>query len=189
MQLHSYLMLAHCSIQTILAIAISRCFATDSGWQVNIARDWGECIGVVSLDLHKQSFDHWTTACSLLSRWSTRQCTVINNYCFANYLVGRRQIVSVEGVFITIFMELTAQKGKGNRGKTSDCARTWDLCSIAEFQPSEPRRPVEILCPPSLLCTGYRCTAIQRHLRRRWACYHHIAHSTSLEAQVLSVAG
>ena len=43
-------------------------------------------------------------------------------------------------------MELTAQKGKGDRGKrTSDRARTWDLRSIAEFQPREPRRPVEIL--------------------------------------------
>ena len=51
-------------------------------------------------------------------------------------------------------MELTAQKGKGDRAKrTSDHARTRDLRSIAEFQPHEPRRPVEILRPPSLLCT------------------------------------
>ena len=34
---------------------------------------------------------------------------------------------------ITILMELTAQKGKGDREKrTSDRARTRDLCSIAE---------------------------------------------------------
>ena len=71
-------------------------------------------------------------------------------------------------------MELTAQKGKGNREKrTSDRARTWDLRSIAEFQPREPRRLVEILRPPSLLCTGHRCAAIQRHLRpapQGWYC-------------------
>ena len=52
-------------------------------------------------------------------------------------------------------MELTAQKGKGDReNRASDCARTRDIRSIAEFQPCEPRRPVEILCPPSPLCTG-----------------------------------
>ena len=50
--------------------------------------------------------------------------------------------------FIIIFMELTAQKGKGDRGKrTSDRVRTRDLCSITEFQPREPQRPVEILRP------------------------------------------
>ena len=51
--------------------------------------------------------------------------------------------------------------------RTSDCARTW-------------RRPVEILCPPSLLCTGHRCAAIQRHLRpapRGWYCYVKVAGS------------
>ena len=38
-------------------------------------------------------------------------------------------------------MELTAQRGKGDRGKrTSDCSQTWDLCSIAEFQPRETGR-------------------------------------------------
>ena len=53
-------------------------------------------------------------------------------------------------------MELTAQKGKGDKGKKiSDCARTWDLRSIAECQPREPRRPIEILCPPLLLGTGH----------------------------------
>ena len=63
-------------------------------------------------------------------------------------------------------MELTAQKGKGDREKrTSDCARTRDLHSIAEFQPHEPRRPVEIPRPPLPLCTGHRCAAIQRRLR------------------------
>ena len=63
-------------------------------------------------------------------------------------------------------MELTAQKGKGDRGKrTRDRALTRDLRSIAELQPREPRRPAEILCPPSLLCTGHRCAAIQQHLR------------------------
>ena len=47
-------------------------------------------------------------------------------------------------------MELTAQKGKGDREKrTSDRARTRDLRSIAEFQPREPRGPVEIPRPPS----------------------------------------
>ena len=30
---------------------------------------------------------------------------------------------------------------------------------------------------------------LMQRARRRWACYHHIAHSTSLKAQVLSVAG
>ena len=51
-------------------------------------------------------------------------------------------------VYVTIFMQLTAQKGKGDRGKrTSDCARTQDLHSITEFQPGEPWRPVEILVP------------------------------------------
>ena len=39
-----------------------------------------------------------------------------------------------------------SSEGKGNRGKrTSNHAWTQDLCSIAEFQPREPRRPVEIL--------------------------------------------
>ena len=68
----------------------------------------------------------------------------------------------------------TAQKGKGDREKrTSDRARTRDLRSIAEFQPREPRRPAEILRPPSPLCTGHRCAAIQRRLRpapRGWYC-------------------
>ena len=63
---------------------------------------------------------------------------------------------------------------KGDREKrTSDRARTRDLCSIVEFQPREPRRPVEILRPPSPLCTGHRCTAIQQRLRpapRGWYC-------------------
>ena len=91
----------------------------------------------------------------------------------------------MEGVFITIFMELTAQKGKGDRGKkTRDCARTWDLCSIAEFQPSEPRRPVEILCPPSLLCTGHRLP-----LTRDTSDLRLEAGTVCIEAQVLSVAG
>ena len=50
-----------------------------------------------------------------------------------------------------------SSEGKGDRGKkTSDRARTRDLRSIAEFQPREPWRPVEILRPPSLLCTGHR---------------------------------
>ena len=50
-----------------------------------------------------------------------------------------------------------SSEGKGDRGKkTSNRARTRDLRSIAEFQPREPRRPVEILHPPSLLCTGHR---------------------------------
>ena len=57
-------------------------------------------------------------------------------------------------------MELTAQKGKGDREKrTSDRARTRDLRSITEFQPREPRRPAEILRPPSPQCTGHRCTS------------------------------
>ena len=73
----------------------------------------------------------------------------------------------------------TAQKGKGDREKrTSDRARTRDLRSIAEFQPREPRRPAEILRPPSPLCTRLG-TAEPATI---------IAHSTSLEAQVLSVA-
>ena len=39
---------------------------------------------------------------------------------------------------ITIFMKLTAQKGKGDRGKrTSDRTRTLDPRSIAELQPRE----------------------------------------------------
>ena len=48
-----------------------------------------------------------------------------------------------------------------------------NLRCIVEFQPRKPRRPVEILRPPSLLCTGHRCAAIQRHLRpapRGWYC-------------------
>ena len=45
-------------------------------------------------------------------------------------------------------MELTARKGKGDRGKrTSGRAETRDLRSIVEFQPREPRRAVEILRP------------------------------------------
>ena len=77
---------------------------------------------------------------------------------------------------ITIFMELTAQKGKVTGEKDQrplEPTRTRDLRSIAEFQPREPRRPVEILRPPSLLCTGDTCAAIQRHLRpapRGWCC-------------------
>ena len=39
-----------------------------------------------------------------------------------------------EKLVITIFMELTAQKGKGDRGKrTSDLTQTRDLRSITEF--------------------------------------------------------
>ena len=42
-----------------------------------------------------------------------------------------------------------SSEGKGDRRKrTSDCARTQDLRFIAEFQPREPRRPVEIPRPP-----------------------------------------
>ena len=67
-----------------------------------------------------------------------------------------------------------SSEGKGDRRKrTSDRARTRDLRSIAEFQPREPQRQIEILRPPSLLCTGCRCAAIQRPLRpapRGWYC-------------------
>ena len=76
---------------------------------------------------------------------------------------------------ITIFMELTAQKGKGDRGKrTNDRARTRDLRSTAEFQPRKPRRPIEILRPPSLLCTGhsYHTHTITAHI-------HNIQYKTS----------
>ena len=63
-------------------------------------------------------------------------------------------------VMFTLFSSLCgthSSEGKGDRGKkTSDHARTQDLRSIAEFQPREPRKPVEILRPPSLLCTGHR---------------------------------
>ena len=80
----------------------------------------------------------------------------------------RCPIIATINMYLVIYMELHSSKGKGDRGKrTSDHARTRDLCSIAEFQPSEPRRPVEIPRPPSLLCTGYRCAAIQRHLNLR----------------------
>ena len=49
-------------------------------------------------------------------------------------------------------MGVTSQKGKGDRGKrTSNHTQTSDLCSIAKFQPCEPRKPVEILCLLSLL--------------------------------------
>ena len=66
--------------------------------------------------------------CSVYLQW------VCNEYLWAGVLV------------ITILTELTAQKGKGDRGKrTSDRAWTWDLRSIAEFQPCEPWRLVEIL--------------------------------------------
>ena len=64
---------------------------------------------------------------------------------------------------LVVCMELHSSEGKGDRGKrTSDRARTRDLVrSIAEFQPREPWRPVEILRPPLLLCISYRCATIQ----------------------------
>ena len=50
-----------------------------------------------------------------------------------------------------------SSEGKGDRGKrTSDCPRTRDLRSNAEFQPRKPWRLVESLRPPLLLCTGHR---------------------------------
>ena len=64
-------------------------------------------------------------------------------------------------LYSVIYMKLHSSEGKGDRGKrTSDRARTWDLHTIAEFQPCEPRRPVEILLPASLLCTGSYIHAI-----------------------------
>ena len=81
--------------------------------------------------------------------------TITKVKLFAIYLC-----LHVCSIVITLFSNLYgihSSKGKGDRGKkTSDRARTWDLRSIAEFQPRDPRRPVEILCPPSLLCTGRR---------------------------------
>ena len=74
---------------------------------------------------------------------------------------------------ITIFMELTAQKGKADREiRTSDHARTRDLRSIAEFQPREPWRPVRFFVPHRsyVPVTG---AAFERHLRpapRGWYC-------------------
>ena len=63
---------------------------------------------------------------------------------------------------------------KRRRGrKTSDRARTRDLRSIAEFQPREPQRPVEILHPPIALLYRSQADAIQRHLGpapRGWYC-------------------
>ena len=66
---------------------------------------------------------------------------------------------------LVIFMELHSSKEKGDRRRTSDHAQTRDLRAIAEFQPRKPWRTVEICCPILLLCTSYRCAAIQRHLR------------------------
>ena len=67
-----------------------------------------------------------------------------------------------------------SSEGKGDRGKELVTAhRTWYLRPNAEFQPRKPRRPVEIPPPPSPLCTGHRCAAIQQHLRpapRGWYC-------------------
>ena len=52
--------------------------------------------------------------------------------------------------------ELHSSEGKGDRGKwTSDRAQTWDLCSIAEFQPHKLPVLVEILCPQSPLSTRH----------------------------------
>ena len=69
---------------------------------------------------------------------------------------------------ITLFSNLYgthSSEGKGDREKrTSNRAWTWDLRSIAEFQPHELRRLVEILHPPSPLCTGHRCAAMLRPL-------------------------
>ena len=80
--------------------------------------------------------------------------------------IGAFYITIYDVINLVIHMELHSSEGKGySRKRTSDRARTRDLRSIAEFQPREPRRPVEILRPLSLLCTDYRCAAIQRHLR------------------------
>ena len=80
--------------------------------------------------------------------------------------LGRRMRCKIEdpqSYYKPYKWNFTAQKGKGDREKrTSDRARTRDLRSIVEFQPREPRRPAEILRPPSPLCTGHR--AVKFHL-------------------------
>ena len=47
-------------------------------------------------------------------------------------------------------MELTAQKEKATAEKGT--ATALELGTYLEFQPRKPRRPAEILRPPSLLC-------------------------------------
>ena len=49
-------------------------------------------------------------------------------------------------------MELTAQKEKATGEKGPATALELGTYTIAEFQPHKPRRPAEILRPPSLLC-------------------------------------
>ena len=96
---------------------------------------------------------YWIQVSSILTHpatgWQRHRTKEIKDWFFCNeYLLA---VILV----ITIFMEVTAQKGKGDRVKrTSDHAQTRDLRSIAEFQPRKPRRPVEIPRPPSPLCTG-----------------------------------
>ena len=155
-------------------------------------------------------------------RWRRTHKNVNYNWKFASKSAGMvhmQQLISSKSAersnSITIFMELTAQKGKGDRGKrTSDRTRTRDLRSMLYHgvsatrametgrDPSSPialmyrsqvcRYPATLIWRPAprgwycVLCDANSCNVLRRC---RWACYHHIAHSTSLKAQVLSVAG
>ena len=111
----------------------------------------------------------------------TSLCTILRIYvvhqhgCWRLYLC--RTTIKWHWVFVSwyrlVLLVVNPQPWRiGQQGKrTRDRARTQDLRSSAEFQPLEPPIPLKILCP---------------HASRCWACYHHTAHSTSLEARVLS---
>ena len=132
---------------------------------------------------------------------------------FGGFTMSVRELVQTCS-WIVVTPQLRGQGDRGKR--TSDWAGTQDLCSITEFQSCKPPIPIEILLPnhPLVLlscgvttiheqvCTSswtlsnthrdrgsyfhLRLADFVQHASRRWACYHHTAHSTSLEARVLS---
>ena len=88
--------------------------------------------------------------------------------------------------FISISIHgMHSSEGKKARGKGPATALelgTYALY-IAEFQPREPQRQVEIFRPPLPLCTGHRCATIQRHLRpASRGCYCVLCDGSSLSA-------
>ena len=84
------------------------------------------------------------------------QCALFVEECSSCPQASEMKCHNAHPLFSSLYGTHSSER-KGDRGKkTSDCARTRDLHSIAEFEPREPRRLVEILRPPSLLCTGHR---------------------------------
>ena len=87
-----------------------------------------------------------------------------------NYPLGRSATWCAKDIkMFRLSCELHSSEGKGYREKwTSGQAQTWDLCSIAEFQPHELPVPVEILCPQSPFSTTWVTDHDTASLTSKW---------------------